>query len=186
MINLLTAEQKKELRAARLNSVLLRYIVVAAIAFVGITLLALFSFWWLSNRITAAEMKQKANEASTSQYADVKAQGAAFGNNLSKIQSVIANRSHYGTALVNIAGALPAGVTLQSLELSSKFLTTPLKLTATTDSNQAALNIKQTLSESKAFTNVTLDNVDCPSGERCTVNMTATLSQAVLQEGTGV
>src|SRR4051812_3598746 len=100
MINLLGAESKRDLRAARLNVVLATYCAIVGAAVVAVVLLALFSHWWLNTKAADAAAQQAANQAGTSSYNSVRAQANQFSANLGKIQSVLSNRSHYNTALL--------------------------------------------------------------------------------------
>lgn len=182
MINLLDIGAKRDLKAARMNVVLATYIGVVGMALLTLVVLVLFSHWWLGNRIASAEAKQVANKAQTRSYDSVRSQAAAFTSNLSKIQSVLSSRSHFNTALLNIAASLPAGSHINAVTLSPAFATTPLTINASTPTNEAALTLKETLSKSKFFSSVSLDNVNCGSqnGSLCAVALTATINQATI------
>ena len=185
MINLLDANAKRELKAARLNVVLVTYCAVVLLALICVALLALFSHWWLSNQTTLANQVKATNEAKTAPYADVRAQAADFSANLGKIQSVLTGHSHYSTALLNIAASLPSGAKISSVSLSPTFVTTPLSITAITPTNQSALALKEKLSTSPIYSKVTLDSVNCggTNGNSCAVAITAILDQSVFTIG---
>lgn len=184
MINLIDAGHKRDLRAARTNVVLLTYCVIVGLALVTVILLALFSHWWLANQAAIAESTKAANEAKTSAYAGTKATSAEFTTNLAKIQSVLSNRSHYSTALLNLAAALPPGANLSGVSFSPTFLTSPLNISATTTSNDAATALRDKLAKSPIFASVTLVSVNCgDTGSSCTVLITATLAKSVFTPG---
>lgn len=185
MINLIDADAKRDLKAARANVVLVTYCLVVAATVLCVVGLFLFSHWWLNKTIADAAAQKTANDAKTAPYQTVKDQAAAFSLNLGKIQSVLNNRSHYSTALLNIAESLPSGAYLNTVTFSPTFLTTPLKISANTPTNQAALTLKATLTQSPIYSKVTLDSVNCGglNGSSCAVSLTATLNQKVFTPG---
>lgn len=184
-INLLDANAKRDLKAARLNVVLATYCVIVGIALICVVLLILFSHWWLTNKTATANTEQAEHQSQTSSYDSIRGQAATFSSNLGKIQSVLNNRSHYNTALLNIAASLPAGASVNNIALTPTFLTTPLQIIATTPTNQAALALKEKLSASPIYSKVTLDSVNCggTNGNNCAVSLTATLNQKVFIVG---
>lgn len=182
MINLLSLEAKRELKSARLNVVLITYCGVVGLTLAAVFILTLFSYWWLTNKTTVATAQQAANQAQTRSYDPVRTQAATFSSNLSKIQSVLSNRSHYSTALLNIGASLPKGAYITNASLSPAFVTTPLVISATTSTNQAALALKTQLEKSPIYSTVTLDTVNCKDSS-CDVSLTATLKPAVFTPG---
>lgn len=190
MINLLDSSSQKELRAARLNVTLITYSVIVVFAVVCVGLLALFSYWYLNNRTDVAKKETTKNQSQTTGYETSQAEASEFSANLSKIQSIFQNRSSYNTDLTTIAAALPSGVTLTSATLTSSFLSTPLKLTATAADYAAILALKDELTKQPIFSQVSLDGANCGGSSSsdgkastCQVAVTATLNQAVLTTG---
>ena len=185
MINLLDTASKRNLKAARMNVILATYCAIVALALVSVMILFGFSNWMLANKEHAALVLKGKNEAATAPYIAVKTQADTFNKNLSKIQSLLTNRSHYSAALLNIAASLPAGAHLANIQLSDKFLTTPLHISASVASNPDAITLQKQLSKAKIYSAVTLDNVTCSTdgSNACTVLLTATLNPTVYTEG---
>ena len=185
MINLLDSASKRNLKAARMNVILATYCAIVAIGLVCVIILYGFSNWMLASKEHAALVEKAKNEAVTAPYAAVQTEADTFKRNLGKIQSLLTNRSHYSVALINIAASLPAGAHLTSISLSDKFLTTPLRISASVASNPAASALQQQLSKAKIYSAVTLDNVTCntDASNQCTVSLTATLNSTVFSEG---
>lgn len=186
MINLLDPAAKRDLRAARINIVLATYCVIVGFGLVCVLLLFLFSNGWLDKRIAAATSERNSNiaQAQTPENKATQQQAQSFSNNLNKIQSILSNRSHYSTALLNIAAALPEGASIGQVSLSSTLVATPLQISATTSNNQTALALKSQLTKSPIFSKVSLDAVNCtgPNGTDCAASLTATLSPAVFTQ----
>lgn len=182
MINLLGEGSQKDLKAARMNVVLATYCGIVGLALVCVLLLVLFSHWWLGNQLAAAHQRDEINQSRTTEYDSVKAQGEQFSANLNKVQTVLSQRTQYSTALLNIASTLPAGTYINEVSFSPTFVTTPLKIIANTQTNAQAVDLPNTLTKSKMYTSVKLDNVNCGgvNGNGCAASLTVTLNPATI------
>ena len=103
MINLLPPAYKKELRAARVNVVLRRYIIFQVIAIVLLAAMIAATFFVITMIKTNAEAEITSNQARASEYAGVETQAKQFQGNLSTAKTILDNEVRY-TAVILARG----------------------------------------------------------------------------------
>lgn len=164
MINLLPADDKKQLRAARTNVLLLRYNLMIVFALVFLGLAIGFAYFYLMSSAKAAESTLADNTAKEGTYREVKTEAEVFRSELSNAKSIFDNQISYTTAIVNIAKLLPDGTALDKLSLDETSFTTPLVLTVNITNEQAAAQLIKNFQKSPLFSNVTKGKISIGSG----------------------
>lgn len=159
MINLLPNPMKKQLKAARANVILLRYTILlgASAIFLG---LGIASVYLLMTTIRSnAETAINENQTRITNYTAVETQAAQFRTNLATAKTILDKEVIYSKAMVSIAQALPQGVVLDNLSLDSRTFGTPTTISARTRSYDDALNLKDALEASDAFSDVHFSSI---------------------------
>lgn len=153
MINLLPPDAKAEIRAGRVNRLLVRYLVLFTclmlILFVaiGATLYTLYS----TQASAEATIKQADDDSK-----DIDAQQkkvSEFQKNLSTAKQILDSQTSYSTVLTRIASVIPDDVIIDSLTISSASLNQPTVVNAYAKNSDAILELKKNLSKSKYFKN---------------------------------
>lgn len=159
MINLLPAEQKKEIRAARSNVLLLRYVILllAAAAFLGVAMGTTYVALGISK--TAAQNTIQENQKRVADYAAVESEAATFRSNLATAQTILANEVVYSKVITSIANTLPSGVILTNLQLDSSTFGKPMTLTAQARNSEDAIKLKTAFESSSIFSDVHFQTV---------------------------
>ena len=149
MINLLPVEERRQLKAARANTLLVRYVIITIV--VVLVLLGMVGAvrHLLAQQFTAAEQRIADNLAKTTSYQEVQNQADALRSSLDSAKGALASDIHYSNALLNIAAALPSNVTVKSLSLDAQSLGQEMTLETTVDSEEQAYAIKKHLDESE-------------------------------------
>ena len=159
MINLLPVENKKQLRAAVHNRILVRYIFLLLI-----TLLlsaAIFGFIYISLKQSQAIFKaqEAENNKKIVQYADMQKNASELNKNINQTKNVLAKRVDYSKVLFKLASILPKGVSISDIKLEAKLFEGEKKLVINlTNANQAS-DIKKILETSKLFKSVSIFSV---------------------------
>jgi Tfp pilus assembly protein PilN len=183
MINLLPPEEKRQLRAARTNTLLARYnfILLAAVAFLGLAVGVVYLY--LSTTKASADQVVRENTAQTNQYSGVLTEAQQFRSNLAIAKQILDREISYTTVLINIAQTMPQGVVLESLILDSSTFGTETTLTASAQNYDRALAFKDALQSSPFFTDAHFESVDdTGSGDYpLAVSLTVTISQEITQ-----
>lgn len=180
MINLLPPENKKQIRAARANRLLIRYnfLLMGAVAFLMLATGVVYIY--LTNTKSSTEQTILENNQKVSSYAVAQAQANSFKSNLTTAKQILDKEVTYTKVILEIAHLLPAGVTLNTLALDSKTFGTETTLVANAKSYEAALSLKDAFQNSSLFTNVHFQSIS--SGDTTTaypyvVNLNVTIQK---------
>ncbi len=165
MINLLPYDAKKQIRAARMNVVLMRYFIVIGLAALFLAAISGAVYVVLLNTQESAKALTAANESKAGAYGAVQTQIASFRASLSTAKSVIDQSVSYSNVLTGIARVVPSGVVLDNLNLSSATFGAPITLLAHARTNKDALALKQNFQNSQLFSDVSLVSLATTPGD---------------------
>lgn len=185
MINLLPLEEKRQLRAARTNTLLIRYniFLIIAVAFTGLAVGV--TYIYLSNTETNAKQTLQDNESRVAQYSSVQSQANQFRQNLATAKQILDNEVTYSSVILQIAQLIPSGVVLQSLNLDSHTFGSDTTLVAETKDYASAVALKESFANSSLFSNVHFQSVT-DSGSTgpypITVNLDVTIKKGAAQQ----
>ena len=109
MINLLPPNDRRQLAAARTNTLLVRYVVILPILIIAM-LAEMGAVYFFMNSIQTNNRRIIAeNETQAARYADVKKKGSEYKKNLLVAKSILDTQFPYTAVLTAIAQALPEG-----------------------------------------------------------------------------
>lgn len=183
MINLLPPEEKRQLRAARTNTLLARYNIVLLGAVVFLALATTIVYFYLATTKASADQTVRENTTQTAQYANVLTEAQQFRTNLSIAKQILDREIPYTTVILSIAQVIPSGIILDSLALDSEQFGSETQLSAYARDYDRALALKDALQDSPYFSNVhfqTVDTTDEP-GYSLLVTINVTISQEITQ-----
>jgi len=153
-------EIKKEIRAARVNVMLARYILVIIAAFLFLLMLLGGSYVVLMQTKQSADLSIDTNDTKAAVYSTTKAQVDALSASLSETRTILDQEILYSKVLANIGQQLPAGTVIGTLNLTSaNFTGTPLTIDAYAKTNDAAVALREKFQSSPYFSNVKLESV---------------------------
>ena len=180
MINLLPPDQKRQLRAARSNTLLIRYnfLLLGALGF--LVLASGFVWFFLNNAKATAEQTLADNNAKVTGFAAIKNESDTFRSNLATAKQILDKEVTYTKVILEIASLMPKGVVLDSLDLDSQTFGTPIVLSARAKSYESALALKNSFEKSALFTDVHFQSIttnDDTSGYNYTVSLSVTIQK---------
>ena len=165
MINLMPDDAKKELRAARINVLLLRYmfIIVLATAFLG---LILFGATFLLDRTRISSQQLiDANDTKAEVYSATKAQVDTLSTSLSEAKGILDQEVVYSNVLMNIAQQMPAGTIIDEITLgSASFGAAPLTVKVYAKSTNDIVALQDSFKSSPLFSSVSFQTVSDTAG----------------------
>lgn len=179
MINLLPDSTKREIRAARTNVVLRRYVTVLAAAMIFLATVGYGVYVVLMDTQTSAENTLKDNQAKASSYLTSKNQVASFQASLATAKATLDKEVRYSKVITGIAALMPTGAVLDSLNLSTTSFGTPTTLTVYAKTTTAALAVKDNFQSSPLFSNVAFVSLSSASQQSKDYPITATLSVTI-------
>jgi len=186
MINLMPDNAKKEIRSARTNVILTRYIIIIVLAFAFLTMLLAGSYVVLTQAKQSAQRLIDANGTKAEVYSSTKAQVDTLSSGLSETKSILNQEVLYSKVLINIGQQMPTGTVIEKISLdAASFTGTPLSLKAYAKTTEAAVALREKFQSSPIFTNVSFESVSDTSGGIAgypvSVSMTLTITKAATQ-----
>ena len=163
MINLLSPEAKSEIRAARINILLVRYLLLLIAA--GVFLIASLgvAFYYLQTIRTNAESTITENTEKEGTYSNVRSNTDSFNSSISDAKTVLEGQVNYSQIFLNIARTMPDGSALKSLKLDKGSLSSPITLSVKLADERAARDILSNFKKASFVTNVTKGSVGLTS-----------------------
>jgi len=154
MINLLPSEDIRQLRAARSNTLLIRYniLLLAGIVFLG--LMTGVTYIYLTSTKATAESTIAENRDKVSDYSQIEDEAEEFRNNLATAKQILDKDVSYTKVILEISQLLPGGVILDNLTLDPQTFGSETTITAQAKDYASALALKDAFEQSSLFTNV--------------------------------
>jgi Tfp pilus assembly protein PilN len=159
MINLLPPETKKQIRAARMNVVLVNYCVLVCCTALALAAVFGVGFWADMNDQAVAQQTKDASVTAASAYAKTRTQAEAFAKDLATAKTILASNVSFSQLILDIASTVPSGVILNNLSLGANAKNTPIDINGRARTSAAAVDLKNSLEESPIFENVSITNV---------------------------
>ncbi len=165
MINLLPVEVKRDIKAARLNVVLRRYVLIVIVALVAMMLVCAGAYLILKSSQSSSQSTNTENIEKAKEYDDVKKRGDEYRQNLSVAKQIFDNSTNYTNLIFTIAGLVPKGVIMDSITLSSTSLANQNLFLAHADSFESANKMKASFEKKvdangdNLFTDVRFENL---------------------------
>lgn len=186
MINLLSTDRKTEIRAARANVILSRYIAIIVVALAFILGVLYVSHTLLAQTMESAEVRISSNDIKADVFSATKQEVDALSAKLNDAKLLLDQEVSYATILTTLGRVMPAGTRLDDITLNDSAVSgdAPIELTAFAESDEKAATIQQTLQTSGLFSLVTLKGTNTESttsGYPIKVALTVTFNKAGMQ-----
>ena len=176
MINLLPNETKQQIRAARTNSILVKYIIILSFAVTFLVLASAATFLFLLNMEEIQKSSTKTSQSSVSQ--------PSVNSQSTVARDILNQQVSYSNIIMGIAAALPPGVILDSLLLNDSTLGAPLTLQLHASSDDDVSKLKDSFTP-PLFSNPSVgsatDDKSGPSGYPVKVTVSVTVNKGVAQ-----
>lgn len=168
MINLIGPEQKKDIRMARVNVMLLHYSTALLSLALLIGLIYGIGFWIVGREKAAVDERLASQTEQSRAYSAVEKEADAFRQNLSIAKAILSKEISYSEFLVTLANDMPSGAIITNLSLGSAATTNAAAaagttLDARTSSYAKVLELKSKLEESSLFEDVNITSATRPA-----------------------
>ncbi len=160
MINLLPPDSKKEFRAGRINTQLIRYLTILAIT--AVCVIGVFGVSFVLNERNKASYVQLKEESDKKlgSLKDTRDKVQAFNENIKQARAIYGSEIILSDVVAGIAKALPPGAVIGTLTLDTKTLATPITLTVRLDSFNKGAVLKENFEASGIFKDVKLVGIE--------------------------
>lgn len=182
MINLLPPEEKRQIRAARSNSLLFRYNIFSLGALIFLLAAAAVTYLSLTSVQKRSEETISESQARVSQYQDVRVQSEKFKSDLTTAKQILDREVAYTNVILQISRLLPSGITLKQLNLDASTFGTPTTIEVQAKSNDAALKLKESLQSSPLFEDVHFRSITTSTDDKSPYPYSVTMGITIKKE----
>lgn len=149
MINLLGNNDKKQLHAARRNTIWLRYTLIIIVSLIAINLVLGATALLIIGQKQAFEQRIGLNENKRDkQYLSDKANAETFRKNLTAAKFILSGETAYSKVILNIAHTIPTDCIMQNLTLTTQsFSVTPQSLGFNCRHQEDAIRLKTAMEQ---------------------------------------
>ncbi len=185
MINLLPTDMKTEIRAARTNVILVRYIGLLALAFIVLGGVVYGSAMVLQFTQQNAEQLIQTNDVQAGIYSQTKTEVDALSASLSGAKTILNDEIRYSQVLIDLGQLMPPGTILDELSLDqASFSGTPTTLTAYARTTEEAVQLQEQFRSSTLFSSINFQTMEANGGINgypVSVSMTVTFNRGAAQ-----
>ena len=170
MINLLNPAELKQIRAARFNIRLRRYLVMTVLTIVVVAATYGVGYKFAKDEHSVAESRNQAAQKDLAAYSDVKDKSKTFRSNLEVAKKILSSEIVFSEFMTDVAKTLPPNTVLSDLTLTTKQTTSGTKkkgstqLQARAKSYNDVLAIKGAFEQSPLFSDVSIASTSMASG----------------------
>lgn len=180
MINLLSSTRKDELRAARANVLIVRYMAIIALAFAFIGGAMYVSRSILESTMVSAQEIIENNDVKADVYRETKQEVDSLTARLSEANTLLSSEVRYSKVLLKLGQAMPTGTILGDLTLSDASFSAQSELVAYAKTTTEATQLQTQLQASGLFSQISIKSTEADKGidgYPVLVSMTATFSK---------
>jgi len=186
MINLMPDETKRQLRAARTNILLVRYLFILLIAFGFLSFSVAGSYYLLTQTKNSAQQLIDASDTEAEVYETTQQKVATLTSQLTEARTILDQETSYAATLTNIGQLIPEGAIIEGVTLDiSSFNGTPVTMEVYAKSANIAIAVREAFQQSSFFSSVNLQSVsendttfaDYPVTATMTVTANRTIAQ---------
>lgn len=159
MINLLPDDSKKEIQAARINVILLRYNLLMLSAFAALAAICLLFYFILFSTQSNAVSANTTSTLEAKKYDKVEKEAEQYRNDLSTAKAILDRGVNYTSFITDLTRLLPSGVILGGINLSASDIGKQVAFTSQAKDYKKAIELKDRFEDSYYYTNVYFQNL---------------------------
>lgn len=159
MINLLPANNKRQLRASLHNTLLRKHIGLLLVFTVALGAVIAYSYFVLKSYQEFYQETEHQNNLRVVEYQELKRKANDLSQDLNLSKTILSQRVDYSQVLIKIAQILPEGVSIDAITLESKLFEGSKTLEVNLTHSDQASDIKKLFEESDLFKSVIINNV---------------------------
>lgn len=163
MINLLPPDSTKEIRAARHNVMLLRFVIANGIVLGLIVIVYVVAFGFMKATEMSSNDSSSENQQRIAELDETAKTAKAYTTNLGLAKSIFDSELSHTAALQKIAAALPEGTVISSLTLDASMVNQPTSLLVLAKSQAAALAVRGNFEREEIASDITIANITTES-----------------------
>jgi len=148
MINLLPTPLKKDIKAARANNILVKYLVVLFFGAIFLAMISYGTFLILDSLKTSASNIIQDNTSKSAEYLELRSQVQQADNQISGSSNIINQEVKYSKILTGLASIMPSGTVIDQISLGQDVFLTNSSITFYASTADAVAKLKNSLEAS--------------------------------------
>lgn len=181
MINLLPPDVKEDMRYARRNTILRKWLASSLVGFAGVLLIIASGVWFIdqSTKSQQRQVDQARQQLQDQKLQETQKRVSEISDSVKLVADVLSRQILFSKLFEQIGSVMPANTTLESLNIST--IEGGISLSARAVDYQSATQVQVNLAnpENKIFQNADIQNISCqndPESENpypCSVSIRA-------------
>lgn len=159
MINLLPPKRLLNLRIARANTILRRYIELALISLMLLAAALAVSYYFLHARQQNVQATLDINQEKLKKLEPVQAEAQQLSTTINTIAGLQSRNVRFSQMLTKIGGAMPNGAVLTGLQFSLENATAPFVISAEVENEELAAVLRNNLLAIGLFNSATIKKI---------------------------
>lgn len=183
MINLLPPDAKSEIRAGRVNRLLVRYMLLFVLLMIVLFVAIGFAYYSLSTTKSQADERVATSLDGAKQLNAKQKEVTQFTSDLAIAKQILNKQTNYSMIILRVASVIPSGVIIDQLTLDSTTFGKPMTITAHAKNDAAALALKTAMSNSPYFQSPHFSTISAAANPSypITITMDVTFTQELLK-----
>lgn len=163
MINLLPPVLKEQVRYAKLNRLILRYLRTTATVIVVLAGIFVGTIFYLNLQASSVSRDVSSKEQEIAATAAFQKEASDISLRLGAIKLIQTQQTHFSTLLSDLAKVLPNGVSIDSITLTGSDKS-PVRISVTANSYNSVLAFRDAFAQSPRISGVDLENIGQANG----------------------
>lgn len=159
MINLLPPQRLANLRLARSNTILRRYIELVIISVIILLAAVALAYYFLHDQQVNTRQTVELNQQKITQLEPFQKQAQQLSLTVNTIAGLMAHNVKFSEMLTQVGGVTPSGAVLTGLQFSIEDLKSPLIISAQVDTEQKAAILRNNLAGSTLFSKAEIQSI---------------------------
>lgn len=165
MINLLSTKRLNDIRTAKSNTILSRYIKLIIFSALILVAIVLGAYYFLSIQHDRASEAKQIDEKQVGELEPYHEKAKQLASTVSTIANVMSTDVEFSSMLTQIGELMPTGAALTGLQLSTEDLSAPLIVSAHIDNEQRSVVLLNNLNQSDLFDRAQIRNIQLLEAE---------------------
>ena len=159
MINLLPPARLLNMRIARNNVILRRYLELALLSMAIVAIAVIGAYYFLESQQNNSEQTASLARQKAEELAPVQKQAEELSVTINTISGLLSRNMKFSEMLTQIGGVMPSGSVLTGLQFSLQDLKSPLVVSAQVENEERAAVLRNNLANSALFKSAEIKSI---------------------------
>lgn len=159
MINLLPPTRLLDIKTARNNTVLRRYIELLLLSMVIIGLAVAASYYFLDSRRNDVQSSLEANKKTINELKKTQDQAQGLSTTINTVAKLLAQNIKFSEVLTKIGNVMPEGASLTNVQFEADELNAPLIVTVDMVNEERGAVLRNNLAKSELFQDAKIKSI---------------------------